>query len=192
MAHGLYSWVPESVQEAILALAADHLKPSGIAYISYNAQPGWAIRGLVRDMLLRNNNIKRLGGGEAKALEAIKLASHLLEDLPSRQYAFGALLAEELERVRDGYPFYVFHEYLAKHNQGFWLSEFVEKARSHGLEYVGDAQSCRWEGYASAELKQTLQHRGFDSIQYEETIDFLCNRFFTHPYYGGVMLLCGG
>ena len=41
IAHGVYSWVPTPVQERLLALCRRHLTPSGIAYISYNALPGW-------------------------------------------------------------------------------------------------------------------------------------------------------
>ena len=55
---------------------------------------------------------------EEKAEAAIETAARLLEDLPSRTYASSALLAEELERVRDGDPSYVLHEYLAGDQRG--------------------------------------------------------------------------
>ncbi len=49
--HGVYSWVPPQVREAILALCRKSLTPSGIAYISYNALPGCHFRRYVRDVL---------------------------------------------------------------------------------------------------------------------------------------------
>jgi len=177
IAHGLYSWVPEDARDAILAFCRQNLTPNGLAYISYNAQPGWAMRRLVRETLLRSRSVRE-AAIEHKAARASEVATQLLEDLPSRDYAFAVLLAEELERVRDGKPFYVFHEYLAEVNEGFWLRDFVERARRNGLEYVADAQFCRWEGHLPAELKIALAKRELDPIEQEEAADLLCDRYF--------------
>lgn len=177
IAHGLYSWVPEDVRDAILTFCRQSLTPPGLAYISYNAQPGWATRRLVRETLLRARSVRE-AAVEDKAEKAIEVATNLLEDLPSRDYAFSVLLAEELERVRNGKPGYVFHEYLADVNEGFWLREFVERARRNGLDYVADGQFCRWEGHVSAELKAALAKRDLDRIEQEEATDLLGNRYF--------------
>lgn len=177
IAHGLYSWVSYDVREAILRFCRESLGPSGLAYISYNAQPGWATRRLVRETLLRSRLV-RDAAIEEKATRAIEVATQLLEDLPSRNYASAVLLAKELECVRDGKPFYVLHEYLAEVNEGFWLGDFVERARSNGLEYVADAQFCRWEGRVSPELRAALAKRDMDRIEQEEAADLLGDRFF--------------
>jgi SAM-dependent methyltransferase len=177
VAHGLYSWVPEDAREAILRFCRQNLKPSGLAYISYNAQPGWAVRNLVRQTLLRSSSVREAPLAR-KAEKAIQVAANLLEDLPSRDYAAAVLLANELERVRNGAPFYVLHEYLAETNQGFWLGEFVEAARRHGLDYIADAQFCRWEGRVSPELRASLARRSPDQVQQEETADLLGDRYF--------------
>lgn len=177
IAHGLYSWVPKKARDAILTFCRQRLTPSGVAYISYNAQPGWAMRRLVRETLLRTRSVRE-AAIEYKAQRAIEVANDLLEDMSSRDYAFAVLLAEELERVRDGKPGYVFHEYLAKVNEGFWLREFVERARRNDLDYVGDAQFCRWEGHVSTELKHALAKRDLNPIEQEEAADLLGNRYF--------------
>jgi len=41
IAHGVYSWVPTEVQEALLSAFRRLLVPEGITYISYNVYPGW-------------------------------------------------------------------------------------------------------------------------------------------------------
>ena len=52
--HGVYSWVPPAVQEAILRVCSENLRPNGVAYVSYNVYPGWKAREIVRDaMILR-------------------------------------------------------------------------------------------------------------------------------------------
>lgn len=38
--HGVFSWVPEFVQSAILSVIKNYLVENGIAYISYNTYPG--------------------------------------------------------------------------------------------------------------------------------------------------------
>ena len=177
IAHGLYSWVPEDTRKAIFRFCRHNLKPTGLAYISYNALPGWATRNLVRETLLRAPSV-RDAPIHPKAEKAIQVAANLLEDLPSRDYAAAVLLANELERVRNGAPFYVLHEYLAETNQGFWLRDFVDAARSHDLDYVCDAQFCRWEGNVSPDLRARLAQRTTDQVEQEETADLLGDRYF--------------
>ena len=50
--HGVYSWVPPRVQDAILAVCGRHLAPRGVAYVSYNTYPGWYARAAARDAML--------------------------------------------------------------------------------------------------------------------------------------------
>ena len=177
IAHGLYSWVPEDARDAILKFCCSCLKPSGLAYISFNTQPGWATRGVVREILLRSRVVQEAAVLD-KAKRAVEVATQLLEDLPSRDYEFGTLLAKELEQVRDGKPGYVFHEYLAEVNDGFWLRDFVARARQRGLDYVADAQDCRWEGLVPQALRSNLAKRDLDPLEQEEMADLLCRRYF--------------
>jgi SAM-dependent methyltransferase len=177
IAHGLYSWVPDNARDAILNFCRQALAPSGLAYISYNAQPGWATRRLVRETLLRSRAVRE-APIQDKGTRAIEVAAQLLADLPSQEYASAVVLADELERVRQGKPYYVFHEYLAEVNDGFWLGEFVDRARRHGLDYVTDAMFCRWEGHIPELLKSALAKRDLDRIEQEEAADLLCHRYF--------------
>lgn len=177
IAHGLYSWVPDDVRHSILSFCSHNYKSEGLAYISYNAQPGWSTRKLVRETLLRSQLVQD-APLEEKGQMAIEVAKQLLEDLPARDYASAVLLADELERVIYAKPWYVFHEYISEVNDGFWLTDFVKKARSHDLEYVNDAQFCRPEGQVPANLKESLADKNLDPVEQEETADLLCNRYF--------------
>lgn len=38
--HGVYSWVPTEVQDAIITTIQNHLTLNGVAYVSYNVYPG--------------------------------------------------------------------------------------------------------------------------------------------------------
>ena len=50
IAHGIYSWVPDSVKEAILSACRRLLAPEGIAYVSYNCYPACQLREMIRRM----------------------------------------------------------------------------------------------------------------------------------------------
>ena len=51
VAHGLYSWAPNEVQEKVLEICARQLGAKGVAYISYNTLPGWRLGAAVRDAM---------------------------------------------------------------------------------------------------------------------------------------------
>lgn len=52
VAHGLYSWVPEAVRDALFQLIQCVLNTAGVAFVSYNVYPGWYLRRMVREMIL--------------------------------------------------------------------------------------------------------------------------------------------
>ena len=49
IAHGVYSWIPPDARDALLATIHAHLVAHGIAYVSYNAEPGGYFRRMLRD-----------------------------------------------------------------------------------------------------------------------------------------------
>jgi len=51
IAHGVLSWVPRKVQDRLFEVCARMLAPQGVAYVSYNALPGWQTRGAIRDAM---------------------------------------------------------------------------------------------------------------------------------------------
>src|SRR5271157_4765033 len=53
--HGLYTWVPESVADQILAICKGSMAPHGVAYVSYNTLPGCYSREMVREIMLFHN-----------------------------------------------------------------------------------------------------------------------------------------
>src|SRR6266567_8093421 len=46
VAHGVYSWVPAPVREALLEVMRQRLAPQGIAFVSANVKPGWFAKAL--------------------------------------------------------------------------------------------------------------------------------------------------
>ena len=55
--HGVFSWVPEIVQEKILKVVKEGLVENGSAVISYNTYPGWKKLDILKDMMNFRENI---------------------------------------------------------------------------------------------------------------------------------------
>jgi cyclopropane fatty-acyl-phospholipid synthase-like methyltransferase len=70
IAHGVYSWVPPEVQEALLSALRRSLAPEGVAYMSYNVYPGWKAKEIVRDAMLLAS------GDSATSDEKVREARH--------------------------------------------------------------------------------------------------------------------
>jgi SAM-dependent methyltransferase len=141
LAHGIFSWVSEAARTALFRLCSRHLGSGGLLYLNYNTYPGWSVRGLVRQILLKHTS-----GQESlreRTRHAQALAADLIGSIPSEAIAGGhpyvQLIARELAFVGEHDPSYVAHEYLADYNVAFWRSEFVSLATSHGFAYVADA-----------------------------------------------------
>jgi hypothetical protein len=174
---GVYSWVPEDVREAILEFCRNTLTNSGIAYISYNAKPGWAIRKVVRELIQRDPSVRK-AAIDQKVAKAVEVAGKYREDLLLYDnYPFAVMLADELSQIDGSNPGHIFHEYLCEINDGFWLRDFVDIARRHGLDYVTDAQFIPWAGDVPFALIDSLAKRyPDDPIVREEAADLLLPR----------------
>ncbi len=177
IAHGLFSWIPEAAAEALLGLVAKVLSPNGVAYVSYNTYPGWHLRGLVRDLLLRGT------AGAADPADRLARARDLLAFVSAncgdRTAAYGAALhdvAGQFARLEDAY---LFHEWLEPENRPFWFLDFAARAARHGLEPLADAHLAAMPmGRVKPDVDDLLSSRASSRLEKEELLDVLRNRAF--------------
>ena len=174
--HGVYSWVPEAVQERVLGLCAEHLAPGGVAYVSYNTLPGWRTRGMLRDALLYHvRGIEAPAERLARAREVLpRLDGALggLDTLPAR------LLRQEIGYLRGAHPSYLYHEYLESRNEPLLLSELVRRAGRHGLQYLGDTDLAGMFPASAGDGVEPLIEGIEDQVELEQYLDFVRNRGF--------------
>ncbi|WP_427185210.1 methyltransferase regulatory domain-containing protein [Bordetella bronchialis] len=135
--HGVFSWVPAEVKQAILRICRENLAPQGIAYVSYNTYPGWKGGDIVRDaMLLHSHGATTDGEKVARA----KAMMGLLSEGLSPKNALASSLRPVVEWLSKQSDYYVIHEYLAAVNTPCYFVEFADAAMQAGLAYVGDAE----------------------------------------------------
>src|SRR5262249_6844556 len=77
LAHGLYSWVPVEVRDALLALADERLSANGLVFVSYNVYPGCHVRQAAWETL--RFHVAALDGARARLDAARALAAALAE-----------------------------------------------------------------------------------------------------------------
>ncbi|MCL4806217.1 MAG: class I SAM-dependent methyltransferase [Thermoanaerobaculia bacterium] len=177
IAHGLWSWVPEPVADALLALVARVLSPAGVAYVSYNTYPGWHLRGLVRDLLLRDTRAGADPAGRiARARELLVFAAANARD---RSRAYGEVLRDTLAQFSRHDDARLFHEWLEENNRPVWFRDFAARAAGHGLEPLADARLAAMPmGRVKPEVDDLLSSRAEGRLEKEELLDVLRNRSF--------------
>ena len=175
--HGVYSWVPEATQSAILRICREALTDHGVAYVSYNTYPGWRLRQVVREAMLFHagahaDTTQRLTQGRA-FLQFMQQASD-----PAS--IFGQMLKIESDAIANYRDDYVLHEHLEQHNAPCYFKDFVARAGAKQLGYLGEANFIEMlPQHFSAEVQQSLeQASGGNIILIEQYMDFLRNRYF--------------
>jgi methyltransferase-like protein/SAM-dependent methyltransferase len=177
LCHGVYSWVPEAVREHILAVCRRNLSPHGVAYISYNTYPGWHRRAPVREMMCYH--VQDLPDPRQRIAQARALLDFLIWAAPAPGGLWAQLLTEEKELIgSQENDYYLYHDHLEVVNQPFYFHQFMEQARWHDLQFLGEALGASNFLSCPAEVQQALQAASTDLVQLEQYTDFLFNRTF--------------
>ncbi|MEW8508121.1 MAG: methyltransferase regulatory domain-containing protein [Candidatus Thiodiazotropha sp.] len=174
--HGVYSWSPPDVRRRILELSSQLLSPQGVAYISYNSYPGWRMRGMLRDMLLYQ--VRDIQSPLARLETARNYLDFLEAGLGGSEQPLLYYLKDEIERIRNSHPSYIYHEYLETYNEPVLLTDFISEANNHGLDYIGDiVLEMQFPGYLGEEAERILDLID-DPLERLQQTDFLVNRSF--------------
>jgi SAM-dependent methyltransferase len=176
IAHGVYTWVAPKVRESVLRIFAENLAPSGVAYLNYNALPGGYIRAIVRDMM--RQRLRHFDDPVSRIPEAIRIVRKLVECQPEGS-PYGALLRDELARLEENSPDVIYHNDLAQHNDSVYLSEVLEAASRHGLQYLCEARLADAEiSKLPVWIQDALSNFSVDKAEREQYFDFLvCSKY---------------
>ena len=183
IAHGLYSWVPNPVRQKSLRLIKHSLAPHGIAFVSFNAYPGWHHLGALRDMMLyRTRNI-------TDPVEKVRAARDFIAMVAEAEAGEGAFASFAREYYANSHGrgqmpesqlvATLLHDELSEVNQPFYISEFVENVNSEGLDYLveADLEGSTPAGIGS-EVLSKLSSFTTSRTDMDQYLDFLRNRLF--------------
>jgi len=176
IAHGLYSWVPPRVQDKVFAICKQSLAPGGVAYVSFNAYPGWHGRQTVREMLL--HHVRGVHSAQERASRSRAFVAHLAECSLVKKPGYRTLLAMEARNVAEMADALLYHDLLEDYNQPRYLHEFVDHAAAHGLRFLAEASFEPLGLLLSAQTRATLEKLAGDAVECEQYLDFVINRTF--------------
>jgi cyclopropane fatty-acyl-phospholipid synthase-like methyltransferase/methyltransferase-like protein len=177
VAHGVYSWVPNAVQERLLAICARHLAPAGIAYVSYNTLPGWSMRTVVREAMIYHT--RGIADPAQRVAQARALLEFLADSVKDVDSAYAIALRTQAKQLRTHQDYYIAHEHLEVVNEPLYFHQFIDRAARQGLAYLGEAQFAQMLGIGfSPKVKETLARIAPDVLRREQYIDFRQERAF--------------
>jgi trans-aconitate methyltransferase len=175
--HGVYSWVPDDVQDAILAVCSSLLADTGVAYISYNTYPGWKAKEIVRDAMLLSVD------DTASTPEKVASARRMIEFLhdvaqPDSVLARAVADHRAMAMASVSGDYYLLHEELEAFNAPCYFRDFVHRARANGLEYLAEAQPENMfaRNYGPLAVDHLRRVDGGDQVLVEQHLDFVVNR----------------
>lgn len=177
LCHGVFSWVSPEAQHRILEICEQRLTPNGVAYISYNAYPGWFMRGMIRQMMLHHT--ANITDPKQKIQQARALLSFIVDSTEGQDTPYAKVLKGELDLLAKHPDSYLFHEHLEENNTPLFFYQFVEMARAHNLQFLGESSLASMitsnlppkAAEALTKLTNDVHHRS----QYT---DFVTNRMF--------------
>ena len=181
IAHGVYSWVPTPVRDALMSVFGRHLSADGIAYLNFNALPGGHFRELARDLMRFRLSV--FDDPEAHGEDALRfvrlVAGAQPEESPYRQ-----ALEDELSRIERNPPGVLFHDDLVPAHRAFHFRAVVEHAERHGLRYLGEARPADVHpGRYPTSIQAALRRFGGGRIAREQCFDFLVCQMYRCPLF---------
>lgn len=179
IAHGVYSWVPVAVRDRLIAICARHLRPHGIAFVSYNCYPGWHMNGVVRDAMLFHT--RDLQDARERLRESQRVLDLLCDGIPDEVAHYRTIFRRIQAQLRepDTPVEWLYHELLEDVNEPVYFREFVQHAAGHGLQLL--CETNLWEMNSDRLPEHTvrvLAQLGDDLIRREQYLDFINNRTF--------------
>lgn len=138
VAHGVYAWIDPDSREAVRLFLGKRLKERGVAYVSYNAMPGWSALLPLREAMLQHTRAmeadpltRAQAGLDYLAFLERSGAGYFADNPPAR-----AFLAE----IQSQDPAYVAHEFFAASVRPCYFHQVAAEMRSAGLHFAGSAQ----------------------------------------------------
>lgn len=174
--HGVFSWVPDFVRDAILSVSSANLSERGVAFISYNTLPGWYFRSMIRGMMLQH--VEGIEDPQTKTAQARTLLKFLAEANEGSNTMHAEFFRNEAVAFDKHPDQYVYHEYLEAHNKAFYFKEFVLESQKHELQFLGESDlSSNWIGNLNPKAKAALEKVN-DAILRSHYMDCIHNRTF--------------
>ncbi len=177
ISHGVYSWIPQEVQVAMMRICGENLSDRGLAYISYNTYPGWKYREVIRDAMMFRGAIRET---PQEKLSYARGMIDFLHDKSNPESLTRKNIDEVLPILKNSQDYYLIHEFLEHCNFPCYFHEFIERAKKNGLHYLAESQpsSMFLSNFSSEIAEPLLRECNGSQVAVEQHLDFLTGRSF--------------
>lgn len=138
MLHGVWSWVSDAVRAGIVRLLQRRLKPGGLAYVAYNALPGFGAEMALQRAVQLGARLQAGGDSAQRAVGAIPLLREL-RAAQARHLPETPLLSRLLAEAGPPEAAYLAHEFLTDHWRPVFHADLCAALAPARLEFIGSA-----------------------------------------------------
>ena len=180
--HGVWSWVPRSVQDGIVRLLRDKVRAGGLVHVSYNALPAWG-PALGMQRLLREAGRRLAWRSDRQAEEGLAIIQSLLtaEAKQLNQSPFTQALVSGLDKMPAAY---LAHEYMNDHWNPCFMADVAGAFADAKLDYVASSQLVEnFPDLMLNEAQKAVGRKFEDPIMREMVKDLCVDRSLRHDVY---------
>ncbi|CZE46626.1 class I SAM-dependent methyltransferase [Campylobacter geochelonis] len=180
--HGVYSWVPQEVKEAIMRICGECLSQNGLAYISYNTYPGWKGKEILRDIMLFNMD-KDTPASQKTVNDGIDMLNYMRQNVGNN--FIRKILDDSFSGFESHGTSYILHEYFEIFNQPNYFHEVASLAKANGLEYLSESEYTQniFPPISNEVKERLLKKCAGDRVKFEQYIDFVINKTFRQTIF---------
>jgi SAM-dependent methyltransferase len=183
--HGIWSWVPPPARADILDVLRRRLKPGGVVYVSYNAQPGWT------EILPLRHLMAMVARTDAATGEAVPGAIDDAFAFAGRLHAAGAAFfaavpgaKRRLDAIAGLSRAHLAHDHFNPTWTPMYVAEVAEALGGAGLDYATSASLLDQLDELNLTPEQAaLLAETSDPIQRESVRDFLVYQNFRRDLF---------
>jgi SAM-dependent methyltransferase len=182
VAHGVYSWVDADARAALRRVVQRLLVSGGIAYVSYNALPGW-----IHELPLRKLLVELTAGGSGTSAEQGESAAAALQALRAaglKYFTANPAATAAVDAYARGDGRYLAHEFMNAAWEPFYGVDVADELAAIGLRRIGSAT------LADNHLPLVLDENAAGAIaklttarQRELAVDFASNQRFRRDVF---------
>ena len=182
VSHGVYSWIDEESQTALLRFVDRHLKPGGLVYISYYAMQGRAAD-LPFQRLVHALGLTLSGDSAERCAAAIETVNKLTE-LKAPALVGSPMAVTLREHPADFQLAYLSHELMSANWEPLCVTDFRAAMRSIGLVPVGSATLIEnYDLFVLGQAARRILAAIADLDARELARDFLIDQFFRRDVF---------
>ena len=180
--HGVWSWVPRSVQDGIVRLLRDKVRAGGAVHVSYNALPAWG-PALGMQRLLREAGRRLAWRSDRQAEEGLAVVQSLLaaEAAHLNRSPFTQSLVSQLDKMPSAY---LAHEYMNEHWAPCFMADVAAAFADAKLEFVAASQLIEnFPDLMLTEAQRVVARKFEDPIMREMVKDLCVERSLRHDVF---------